>query len=208
MERYDRDYGRSRNYRSNNRGRTRGRNRGYNSRHTNQSGGGGFTFIMLLLMIVAGAYLLSGEESKDTVNEWIGKAKVAVSEFITPTEEVAATPLPSDMTPCTKANIAKIVAYTFLEGETIEDTTGEDKLWYSKYYEYLKKDPKFASFDEAEAMEVMTYNEAKQFFSDLLGDGVGVEVASDREVGNEPLTLKEFLKGFEQALEHAGKKTY
>lgn len=206
MERYDRDYGRSRNYRSNNRGRTRGRNRSYNSRHTNQSGGGGFTFIMLLLMIVAGAYFLSGEEGKDTFNEWIGKAKVAVSEFITPTEEVAATPLPSDMTPCTKANIAKIVAYTFLEGETIEDTTGEDKLWYSKYYEYLKKDPKFASFDEAEAMEVMTYNEAKQFFSDLLGDGVGVEVTSDREVGNEPLTLKEFLKGFEQALEHAGKK--
>ena len=114
MERYDRDYGRSRNYRSNNRGRTRGRNRGYNSRRTNQSGGGGFTFIMLLLMIVAGAYFLSGEEGKDTFNEWIGKAKVAVSEFITPTEEVAATPLPSDMTPCTKANIAKIVAYTFL----------------------------------------------------------------------------------------------
>lgn len=210
MDRYDRGYGRSRNYRSSSsrKGKGRGNSRragGRNSRYRNESGGGGFGFILLIFMIAIGAYLLSGDEGKAVVEEWIGKAQAAMSEAITPAQEVA-TPLPSNMTPCTKANIAKIVAYTFLEGEQIEIKETSDQLWYSKYYEYLKKDPRFASFNEAEAMEVMTYDEATVFFSDLLGEGVGVEVEANREVGNEPLTLKEFLKGFEQALEHAGKK--
>lgn len=204
MARYERDYRQSRNYR-NSRGRTKSRGRGA-SRYSRHSSGGGVTFILVLLSIVVGTYFFSGEEGRDVAKTWLNQAKVTVEEWIEPTEEVAATPLPSDMTPCTKANIAKLVAYTFLDGEKLEDTGEENKLWYSKYYNYLKKDSKFASFNEEEAMEVMTYNEARQFFSDLLGEGVGVEVASNREVGNEPLTLKEFLKGFEQALEHAGKK--
>ena len=159
-------------------------------------------------MIAIGAYFLSGEEKqemvKQVVNEWIGKAQAAMSQAITPATEEEV--LPSNMTPCTKANIAKIVAYTFLEDQGTKESSHPSNLWYSKYFENLKEDPKFSSFNEEEAMEVMTYREATNFFSDLLGSSYSVSVEADRQVEEEGLTLKEFLKGFEQALEHAGKK--
>lgn len=205
MERYDRNH---RNYRSNRSyGGSSRRSSSRNSRYAKEPGGGGFTFILLVFMLAIGAYLWSGEEGKQIVNEWIGKTQTAMSKAIkmaTSTEEEK--PLPSNMTPGTKANIAKIVAYTFLEDQVTKGSSQTSGLWYSKYFTYLKEDPKFTSFNEAEAMEVMTYREATDFFSDLLGSSYRVSLQADRQVGDEPLTLKEFLKGFEQALESAGKK--
>lgn len=199
VERYDRDYRRSRNYRSTGR-RTGNRS----SRYRKEPGGSGLSFIILVFMIAIGAYFLGGENSKQLVNEWIGKAQAAMSEGIMQSKKEE--PLPSNMTPCTKANIAKIVAYTFLEEQDMKEGQGTSDTWYSKYYAYLKEDPKFASFNEQEAMEVMTYREATDFFSDLLGSSYSVAVQANRQVEEEPLTLKEFLEGFEQALEHAGQK--
>ncbi|MEG0951266.1 MAG: SpoIID/LytB domain-containing protein [Niameybacter sp.] len=195
MSRYDRGYRNSRNYRSSRSGR-RGR---YEESH-----GGGLAFIIFVFILAVGAYLISGDSGQAFVEEWMGKAQQAISNGIIAKQEETPT-LPSNMTPCTKANIAKIVAYTLMEDTPLEDIS-EESLWYSKYYTRLKEDPKFNFFDEQEAMEVMTYEEATQFFVDILGEGYAVNVDATQDVSKKSMTLKQFLKGFEQALEHAGKK--
>ena len=205
MSRYGRDYRSSRNYRNtrntrNTRGYRQGRRGNYES-----GGGSGLSMIIILFLLAMGAYLISGEEGKAWLSEWVNKAQQAISNGITLSQEES-TPLPSDMTPCTKANIAKIVAYTLIDEMNLTEEKVDNQVWYSKYYTLLKEDPKFSFFNEEEAMEVMTYEEARKFFVDILGEGYSVDVAGSKGTTEKNLTLKEFLKGFEQALEHAGKK--
>lgn len=204
MSRYDRGYRSSRDYRSSR-----------NTRHSRrgryeESGGQGVTILVLLFVIAIGMYLVSGqsgkeflEKGKGYLGEWMNKAQQAISKGVVPSEEE--TTLPSNMTPCTKANIAKIVAYTLMDDADLKQGANGE-VWYSKYYTRLKEDAKFSFFNEEEAMEVMTYQEASQFFADILGDGYSVNVNGTQDVSEKDLTLKQFLKGFEQALEHAGKK--
>lgn len=201
MSRYDRDYRSSRSYRNSRSTRNyrQGRRGNYEP-----SGGSGLSMIIILFLLAMGVYLASGEKGKVWLSDWVSKAQQAISNGIVLNSEEA--PLPSNMTPCTKANIAKIVAYTLIDETNLAEEKTDNEVWYSKYYTLLKEDPKFNFFNEEEAMEVMTYEEARKFFVDILGEGYSVDVSGSKGITEKNLTLKEFLKGFEQALEHAGKK--
>ncbi|MGL4344826.1 MAG: hypothetical protein ACRCTE_06495, partial [Cellulosilyticaceae bacterium] len=200
MSREHRNYNRNDRGRQYNRQSSRGRSgtsRGGSRRRGSYEEQGGSLMMPLLILIVIGigAYMYSGRDWRE---DW--QSVKAMAEQYLPQQE-ASEELPVYRAPCTQANIARIIAYTFLD--EIPKTQDPGEMWYKKYYAALAKDPRFTFFDETNAQKPLTYEETSKVLSDLLGASGNVNLQGSESVKTKPIALKTFLEGYESALSYA-----
>ncbi|MGL4799806.1 MAG: hypothetical protein ACRCWY_10505, partial [Cellulosilyticaceae bacterium] len=183
----------TRSYRRSSSGQRGGRRR----RGEPEGGGGGGIFLIMIGMVLIGAYLLMGEGKLGEVQGWFeGVKETFMEQFV---EQGDPQPIPMTVVPCTQAHIAKILVYTLLDVEKMPDTQVGDK-WYSKYYEMLKTDGRFQFFDEAKAMQPITYNETLDILKSIVGESYQVAMDENTALGGQVIALKDFLLAYEQAL--------
>lgn len=186
----------SRNYdtrRSPRRSSNRSSNR--NRRNAREETGSPLTVILLMIIILGGAYILKGEEilgyGKDIWQRVQGIQK----------EEKQMEQMPVYAMPCMEANAAKIVAYTLLDGGALVDEADDE--WYSKYYRAIEEDGRFKFFDIENALKPVTYAQTSAILSDVLGEAYGVKLDTSEETQNKNISFEKFLEVYHTALSQA-----
>ncbi|MGL4363112.1 MAG: SpoIID/LytB domain-containing protein [Cellulosilyticaceae bacterium] len=168
------------------------RRRGYKEKE-NRSG---TVLIMIGVMLIAGYFLL--DEAKLAKMETY--AVSTMNKFMSKNSEQNF--IPSNVTPCTQAHIAKILVYTLLEKQEVPETKIGDH-WYNKYYTMLEKDGRFTFLEVENAMNPITYSETLDILKNIVGDTYQVGVESNDELNTQFIALDDFLKAYEQALNYA-----
>lgn len=165
-----------------------------NRRNAGPETGSPVAVLLLIVIILGGAYILKGEEmlgyGKDIWQRVQGIQKEEVTQ-----------PAPVYAMPCMEANAAKIIAYTLLDGSTLVDEAGDE--WYSKYYRAIEKDGRFKFFNIENALKPVTYDQTSVILSDVLGDAYGVKLDTNEETRNKNISFEKFLEMYHQALSQA-----
>ncbi|MGL4735956.1 MAG: SpoIID/LytB domain-containing protein [Cellulosilyticaceae bacterium] len=187
-----------RSHQSRNRGRGYSASRGSSRRRGRYEEESGSLWMPLIiaLVVAVGLYIYSGRDWRMDL-----QTVKAMAEQYLPEQEEEAQTLPTYRAPCTQANIARIIAYTFFD--EIPKATEPGEIWYKKYYAALAKDPKFTFFKEENAQKSLTYEETSTVLSDLLGTPGAVNLQGNDQIKTKPISLKTFIEGYENALSYA-----
>lgn len=174
---------------------TRGSSSRSRRRYEEPSGGGGGTLLILIGVILIVGYLLMDEEALGKAQGLMHQAKTVFQEKM-----LDESMIPVSVTPCTQAQIAKILVYTLEEGDIPETAVNEN--WYSKYYKLLGEESRFDFLREENATNPITYQETLDILKIVAGDGYQVSVATEGSLGSQTIQLKDFLVAYEQALNY------
>lgn len=164
--------------------------------------------IVVILFVIGMLYILKGEELKKIIPfEKLAANLQQVTSINKQETDVLAENTQSKGTytmTCTQANIVKILAYTLLDN-TDEIEEKENEIWYKKYYDRLQEEKGFNFLKIEDALKPLTYQQLGEVLDQALGEGFSLNVQVDEKYKNKAVSLNQFIKIYQSALNSTGK---
>ncbi len=164
--------------------------------------------IIIIILTLCMIYIFKGEEIKKMIPfEKLTASLQKLKDMNKNQSDVLAQNIENTETyviPCTQANIVKILTYTLL-ANTDEIVEKENEIWYKKYYDILQDKKEFNFLKIEDALKPITYEQLGQVLDKALGEGFSLNVQVDEKYKNKVVSLNQFIKIYQSALNSTGK---